>query len=58
VLEYQNYYPRFGFVPASTYGISAPFEVPDENFLVMELKLGVFNKVSGTVEYSRQFFNE
>jgi predicted N-acetyltransferase YhbS/SAM-dependent methyltransferase len=35
VLGHPEYYPRFGFVPASRYGIEAPFEVPDEAMMAL-----------------------
>ena len=34
VLGHPAYYPRFGFVPASGHGITCPYPVPDEVFLV------------------------
>ena len=37
VLGHPEYYPRFGFVPASSFGITAPFEVPDDAFLALAL---------------------
>ncbi|WP_299302438.1 GNAT family N-acetyltransferase [uncultured Brachybacterium sp.] len=37
VLGHPGYYPRFGFVPASSFGITAPFEVPDDAFLALAL---------------------
>lgn len=37
VLGHADYYPRFGFSPASKFGISAPFDVPDETFLALAL---------------------
>jgi predicted N-acetyltransferase YhbS len=37
VLGHADYYPRFGFDPASAYGIRAPFEVPDENWMAYTL---------------------
>ncbi|MFJ8232915.1 GNAT family N-acetyltransferase [Streptomyces sp. NPDC094448] len=37
VLGHPSYYPRFGFVPASTLGIRAPFEVPDEAMMALTL---------------------
>jgi predicted N-acetyltransferase YhbS len=58
VLGHKDYYPRFGFVPASKYEISAPFEEPDEEFMALELKPGALNDVTGTVEYAKEFFNE
>jgi predicted N-acetyltransferase YhbS len=37
VLGHADYYPRFGFVPASRWGIRAPFEVPDEAMMALTL---------------------
>jgi putative acetyltransferase len=41
VLGHAEYYPRFGFVPASRFGLSSEYDVPDEVFMVLELKAGV-----------------
>ena len=35
VLGHPGYYPKAGYRPASLYGIKAPFEVPDENFMAL-----------------------
>nr|WP_179798068.1 N-acetyltransferase [Actinomycetospora corticicola] len=37
VLGHADYYPRFGFTPASGHGVRAPFDVPDEAFLALAL---------------------
>ncbi|MEU6131632.1 N-acetyltransferase [Saccharopolyspora sp. NPDC047091] len=37
VLGHADYYPRFGFTPASGFGVRAPFEAPDEAFLALAL---------------------
>ncbi|MQA93342.1 MAG: GNAT family N-acetyltransferase [Streptosporangiales bacterium] len=37
VLGHPEYYPRFGFVPASRYGIRAPMDVPDEAMMALVL---------------------
>lgn len=37
VLGHADYYPRFGFTPASAAGVTAPFEAPDDAFLVLAL---------------------
>ncbi|GAA0085784.1 N-acetyltransferase [Clostridium sp. CTA-7] len=57
VLGHKNYYPKFGFKKASDYGIKAPFEVPDEVYMVLELTPKVLNGVTGVVEYSKAFFD-
>jgi len=51
VLGHPGYYPRFGFVEASAYGIKPPFEAPKEAFMVLTQRLGVLDGVHGMVEY-------
>jgi len=38
------------------WGIKAPFDVPDESFMALELQEGSLDGVSGTVVYNRAFF--
>ena len=56
VLGHPNYYPRFGFVPASTYGIKSEYDVPDEAFMVLGLRQGAFSGRSGIVKYQPAFY--
>ncbi|WFA09026.1 N-acetyltransferase [Tissierella sp. Yu-01] len=56
VLGHSEYYPRFGFKPASLWNINAPFEVPDDSFLALELEDSSLANVSGTVVYPKEFF--
>ncbi|WP_369903218.1 GNAT family N-acetyltransferase [Bacillus manliponensis] len=56
VLGHENYYPKFGFKRASLWGIQAPFEVPDEAFMALQLQEGALQNVSGVVQYSKAFF--
>jgi putative acetyltransferase len=55
VLGHPNFYPRFGFVPASRWGITSPWEVPDDAFMAMELSGGSLDGVSGKVFFSSVF---
>ena len=55
VLGHPDYYPRFGFVPASTCGIKCEYDVPDEVFMVLELSKGVLSGRSGVVKYQPEF---
>lgn len=55
VLGHSEYYPRFGFEIASNKGIKAPFDVPDEAFMVIELIPRTLENVQGTVKYSEPF---
>ncbi|MCX5381388.1 bifunctional class I SAM-dependent methyltransferase/N-acetyltransferase [Streptomyces sp. NBC_00091] len=54
VLGHPAYYPRFGFVPASRFGIRAPFEVPDEAMMALVLD-GSLPVPAGTIRYSVPF---
>lgn len=54
VLGHARYYPRFGFTPASRWGIRPPFEVPDE--AMMALALAPDRAVpSGLISYPAAF---
>ncbi|MBE5106200.1 N-acetyltransferase [Bacillus thuringiensis] len=55
VLGHPEYYPKFGFKKASEWNIKAPFEVPDEVFMVMELRENALQGVEGIVQYSSAF---
>jgi putative acetyltransferase len=55
VLGHAEYYPRFGFKPASEYEIHCEWDVPDEVFMVLvldELKMG---SVTGLAKYRPEF---
>ena len=56
VLGHPEYYPKFGFKKASVWGIKAPFDVPDEAFMAIELRDNALDGVSGVVEYPSVFF--
>ncbi len=55
VLGHEQYYPRFGFMPASRWGIKAPYEVPDNAFMALELTANSLDGVRGTVEFPKEF---
>jgi putative acetyltransferase len=55
VLGHPEFYPKFGFVPASTKGIEAPFPVPDEVFMAIELKEGSLDQIKGKIVYPSAF---
>jgi len=57
VLGHSEYYPRFGFVPASRFGIGCEYDVPDEFFLALELEPAVLVGKSGTIRYHPAFAN-
>ena len=55
VLGHADYYPRFGFVRASTFGLMSEYDVPDDVFLALELRLGTLGQGGGTIRYHPAF---
>lgn len=55
VLGHPEYYPRFGFVRATRFGLRCEFECPDEAFMALELSAGALANRSGLVRYRREF---
>lgn len=57
VLGHPDYYSRFGFTPASAFGILPPFPVDDAAFMAQGLTPDALLGVSGTVQYPSYFDN-
>ena len=55
MLGHPEYYPRFGFVAASAYGISSTYEVPDPVFMALELEPGALGDKAGQMRYHPAF---
>lgn len=55
VLGHPDYYPKFGFKQARLWNIRAPFDVPDEVFMALELTENYLENVQGVVHYSSAF---
>ncbi|MEG3918901.1 N-acetyltransferase [Microcoleus sp. T3_A4] len=55
VLGHPDFYPRFGFIPASRKSLKCEYDVPDEAFMVLELESGALQDCSGTVKYRSEF---
>lgn len=55
VLGHKHYYPKFGFLPASKWKITAPFDVNEDAFMAIELINDALAGVSGTVIYPSEF---
>ncbi len=51
VLGHAKYYRRFGFRPASQFGIEPPWAVHDDYFQALALRPGALDGVHGVVEY-------
>lgn len=57
VLGHESYYPQFGFIPASKWQIQAPFNVPDNVFMALELMDNALVETKGTVKYADEFLD-
>jgi putative acetyltransferase len=55
VLGHPEYYPRFGFTPASDLGITCEYDVPPEYFMALELVPGALIDSHGMVKYHPVF---
>jgi putative acetyltransferase len=55
VLGHSEYYPRVGFVPASRFGISCEYDVPDDVFMALELAPRSLAGRSGVIRYHAAF---
>ena len=55
LVGHPTYYPRFGFEPASRYGIQSEWEVPDDAFMVLVLDEQRKEGLSGTAKYRPEF---
>lgn len=55
LLGHPEYYPRFGFRAASSYGIHYGYRVPDEAFMALELEEGALKSVCGLAKYHYAF---
>ncbi|MBN1255983.1 MAG: N-acetyltransferase [Deltaproteobacteria bacterium] len=55
LVGHPGYYPRFGFEPASHYGIRSEWAVPDDSFMVLVLDEQKRNALSGVAKYRPEF---
>jgi putative acetyltransferase len=55
VVGHSHYYPRFGFGQASAKGLRCEFPVPDDVFMVLELRPGSLEGRQGLVRYHPAF---
>jgi putative acetyltransferase len=55
VLGHSDYYPRFGFEPAVRFCIKSEYEVPDDVFLIIELKPNTLTGYKGVIKYQDEF---
>jgi putative acetyltransferase len=55
VVGHADYYPRFGFRPASEHGIKCQWDVPDDVFMLLILDQAKMEGVSGLAKYRDEF---
>jgi putative acetyltransferase len=55
VVGHADYYPRFGFRPASEYGIKCEWDVPNDVFMLLVLDEAKMKNVSGLAKYRHEF---
>jgi putative acetyltransferase len=58
VLGHHEYYTRFGFVPASRYGLRCEWDVPDESFMVHVIDPAGTAAAAGLIRYRPEFLME
>ena len=55
VLGHPDYYPKFGFVPSVKFGIKPELDVPEEVFMIQEIKKGCLDGRIGTIKFHEAF---
>lgn len=55
VVGHAEYYPRFGFTPASKHNIRCEWDLPDEVFMIAVLDSLKMQGVSGLAKYRHEF---
>jgi putative acetyltransferase len=55
VVGHPEFYPRFGFQPASALGITCEWDVPDDAFMLLVLDRGRMRGVSGRAAFRPEF---
>ncbi len=58
LIGHQDYYPKFGYQLANKFGIVFPFDVPEPNSFVLELKEGGLKGITGEIVYAKEFFKD
>jgi putative acetyltransferase len=55
VLGHREYYPRFGFKPAATFGLHWEHQADLEDFMALALSPGALDGVQGVIRYLPEF---
>jgi|GEM_PF-2866609 len=51
-----EYFPRFGFRKAGRWGLTSPFDVPDDAFMALELVKNALKDKKCIVRYQEAFY--
>lgn len=55
LIGHENYYPKFGYKKTTNFGISFPFDIPEENGMAIELVKEGLKNITGIVRYPKEF---
>lgn len=55
LIGHEKYYPKFGYEKTSNFGISFPFDIPEENGMAVELVPDGLKNKKGVVKYPKEF---
>nr|WP_315029358.1 N-acetyltransferase [uncultured Chryseobacterium sp.] len=55
LIGHEKYYPKFGYEKTSNFGISFPFDIPEENGMAIELMKDGLKNIKGVVKYPKEF---
>ena len=55
LVGHPEYYPRFGFVPAQPKGVVCEFEVPEEAWMILEVRDGALAGRTGKAAFRPEF---
>lgn len=55
LIGHEKYYPHFGYKKTSNFGISFPFDIPEENGMAIELVKDGLKDKKGVVKYPQEF---
>lgn len=55
LVGHPDYYPRFSFIPAKAEGFACEFEVPEEAWMVLELRAGALAGRRGRAKFRPEF---
>jgi len=58
LVGHPDYYPRFGFVPAKPKGVDCEFEVPEDAWMILELRKGALAGRRGIAKFEPEFKEE